>query len=69
MSDDSTAEVSEELEVVYLGKLSVLQLVGVMVACTEFGIRYIVPNTETVLGTFFQDLGNRYIIPNTVFRY
>ena len=36
---------------------------------TEFGIRYIVPNTETVLGTLFQDLGIRYIIPNTVFRY
>ena len=36
---------------------------------TEFGIRYIVPNTETVLGTFFQDLGIRYIVPNTVFRY
>ena len=33
------------------------------IACTEFGIRYIVPNTETVLGTLFQDLGIRYIIP------
>ena len=32
LSDNSTAAVSEELEVVYLGKLSVLQLVGVMVA-------------------------------------
>ena len=38
-------------------------------AGTEFGIRYIVPNTETVLGTLFQDLGIRYIVPNTVFRY
>ena len=36
LSDNSTAVVSEELEVVYLGKLSVLQLVGVMVAWKDF---------------------------------